>query len=392
MKILVVDWGGYGSRDMKTAFVEEEHEVSLFPFEVSAVFPYGRYIEDQIVEERLQAELRKKTPDTVFSINYFPVISRVCQKEKVRYISWNYDCPHRLLYSPTISNSCNKVYVFDKTICQEFHKEGVSNISYMPLAANTDRLDRLDYTESDRPLSFLYNVSFVGSLYLEKVGDLFGKINELLPDYAKGYLKALCAVQLKIQGDDLIEPMLAPVLDDMYRAYPLCSEPLFKESREHIYGDIIKQRLTAIERMDLLETIGTYHKVDIFTHIIDFPIQNVCNHGAVSYYEEMPLVFKQSKINLNITLRNIKSGIPLRAFDIMGSGGFLLSNFQADFLEHFVPDEDFVYYGSREDFVKKTAYYLTHEEERKAIARSGHDKVAAGHTYRHRVREMLYAL
>ena len=74
---------------------------------------------------------------------------------------------------------------------------------------------------------------------------------------------------------------------------------------------------------------------------------------------------------------------------IMGSGGFLLSNFQADFLDYFVPEEDFVFYESREDLLRKTDYYLNHEEERQAIARNGHDKVAAGHTYRHRVREML---
>ena len=55
----------------------------------------------------------------------------------------------------------------------------------------------------------------------------------------------------------------------------------------------------------------------------------------------------------------------------------------------FVPGEDFVYYESKEDLLRKAGYYLDHEEERKAIAKNGHDKVAANHTYRHRVREML---
>ena len=112
-------------------------------------------------------------------------------------------------------------------------------------------------------------------------------------------------------------------------------------------------------------------------------------HGLVDYRSEMPLVFKQSKINLNITLRSIRSGIPLRGFDIMGAGGFLLSNYQADLLELFVPDEDFVYYTSKEELLRKIDYYLRHEEERKAIAKNGHDKIAERHTYRHRVREML---
>ena len=106
----------------------------------------------------------------------------------------------------------------------------------------------------------------------------------------------------------------------------------------------------------------------------------------------MPLVFRRSKINLNISLRSILSGIPQRAFDIMGSGGFLLSNYQNDFPDYFTPGEHFDFYESRADLLNKIAYYLSHEEERRQIARNGHDQVAAAHTYRHRVREMLDAI
>lgn len=129
--------------------------------------------------------------------------------------------------------------------------------------------------------------------------------------------------------------------------------------------------------------------MDLFSHTKDFSVPSLCNHGAVDHFREMPLVFKQSKINLNITMRSIKSGIPLRAFDIMGAGGFLLSNYQADFMDLFLPGEDFVYYESKEDLLLKVDHYLAHEDERMAIARNGHDKVAARHTYRHRIREMF---
>ena len=67
--------------------------------------------------------------------------------------------------------------------------------------------------------------------------------------------------------------------------------------------------------------------------------------GEVHYMYEMPLVFKCSKINLNITLRSIRNGIPLRAMDIMGAGGFLLTNHQNDFAMHFVDGEDYVLFG-----------------------------------------------
>ena len=105
-----------------------------------------------------------------------------------------------------------------------------------------------------------------------------------------------------------------------------------------------------------------------------------------------PYVFKHARINLNITLRSIKSGIPLRAFDILGAGGFLLTNFQADFEDCYVPDEDFVFFESREDLLQKIEYYLTHEDERAAIAWNGFQKTASCHTYQHRVEEILSCL
>ena len=73
----------------------------------------------------------------------------------------------------------------------------------------------------------------------------------------------------------------------------------------------------------------------------------------------------------------------------MGSGGFLLSNFQSDFLEAFIPGEDFDYYESKEDLLSKIDYYLTHEKERQEIASNGHRKITGSHTYRHRIRTMI---
>ena len=67
--------------------------------------------------------------------------------------------------------------------------------------------------------------------------------------------------------------------------------------------------------------------------------------------------------------------------DIMGAGGFLLTNFQADFLDYFIPNEDFVYYESEEDLVDKVNYYLSHEKERIEIAHNGHEKAKKNHSF-----------
>ena len=67
--------------------------------------------------------------------------------------------------------------------------------------------------------------------------------------------------------------------------------------------------------------------------------------------------------------------------DILGNGGFLLTNFQADFLDYFIPDEDFVYYTDTNDLLDKIEYYLSHEKERIEIAANGHQKAKENHSF-----------
>lgn len=377
-------WSSAGRKDLEEAFVAEGHSLIYPPFSIEE----KTYRDLPEVERLMASLLHEEAPDIAFSVNYYPAISNLCEKYKLRYVSWTYDSPYRRLYSVTVTNPCNVIYVFDKELYLEFHNAGIKTVHYLPLAANTERLDAIGEAPSDS-LPYLYDVSFLGSLYVEDDGFING-IFSSLSDFTKGYLDALMAAQLKIQGYNFIEDVLGPVLDDLSRACPIEHEPGCFETKEYYYANyIINHRITAVERIDLLDAIARNHTVDFFTQYKGFSLPNLRNHGFAEYYHQMPRIFKQSKINLNITLRGMKSGIPLRAIDIMGCGGFLISNFQSGFLEHFVPGEDFVYYESKEDLLQKIDYYLEHEEERKVIARNGHDKVAAEHTYRHRVREML---
>ena len=137
-----------------------------------------------------------------------------------------------------------------------------------------------------------------------------------------------------------------------------------------------------MERQQTLSAVASAFPLYIYTwKTKEHTIPNATYMGPVDYYDEMPYVFANSKINLNITLRSIKSGIPLRAMDIMGAGGFLLTNFQSDFLDYFVPGEDFVYYDSQEDLLNKIDYFLSHEKERKEIAQNGQERIRNEHNY-----------
>lgn len=205
-----------------------------------------------------------------------------------------------------------------------------------------------------------------------------------LDSFTKGYLDGIMASQLKISGYNFIREALTPdIIKKLYIAEPY--EPTFDgaETLDYIYADYyIARKLTSLERTQVLSSVAQHYPLKLFTLNSNVNIPNVTNMGITDYYSEMPLVFHDSKINLNISLRSIKTGIPLRCMDIMAAGGFLLTNYQADMLDHFIPNEDFVYYEDQSDLIKKIDYYLEHDEKRKQITENGHQKTAQNHSYK----------
>lgn len=75
--------------------------------------------------------------------------------------------------------------------------------------------------------------------------------------------------------------------------------------------------------------------------------------------------------------------------DVLAAGGFLITNYQEEIAEYFVDGQDLVMAYTPEDMVEKTAYYLEHDEERKAIALNGQKKVMENFAYTKLLPEIL---
>ena len=96
-----------------------------------------------------------------------------------------------------------------------------------------------------------------------------------------------------------------------------------------------------------------------------------------------------SNVFSNKFSKSIRSGLPLRIFDILGCGGFCLTNYQEELPNYFQSGKDLVYYTSEEDLLDKTEYYMTHEKEREEIAHNGYETVKQYHNYPERLLDML---
>lgn len=385
MKILFLEWDSLCKGFMKQALLKKGYDVVIFPF--------SRETEDTKRSEKLTVsiteELVKGNYDYVFSFNYFPVAAIACKACRVTYVSWVYDSPFIQLYSETIKYDTNRVFIFDSAEYLCLRKYGVETVYYLPMAAPSEYYKGLVSKASDTG-KYQCDVAFVGSTYTEKSHYKFHYLDKL-DEYTKGYLEGVMQAQKKIYGFNFVEETLTPaIMENMRKVCPLYNSGDGFETVEWVFATyFIDQRITAMERFEILDMLSKEYDVQLYTPEPTPNLPNVKNMGEVNPYTEAPLVFNTAKINLNISLRSIVNGIPLRGLDIMGSGGFLLTNYQADFLEHFVPDEDYVYYDSYEDLMGKVEYYLSHEKERKEIAENGLQKICRSHTYDKRIEEMF---
>ncbi len=383
MKILYMDWKSYCTEDMIPAFEKEGCQVVRVPFTRELGWKGEEYA------EMLRSLIRVDQPDFVYSFNFFPLVSNVCESEKCRYVSWVYDSPQVALCNDAARNKHNQIFLFDEEQMLYFRKKGLTNVRYLPMAAAPERMQKIisDLGCDERYAS---EISFVGSLYTEKKHKLFDRLAGI-NSYTEGYLDALIETQKRVYGVNFIEESLTDrVLDEMMRVFPMMPHDDGFETISWLYAEyVINRHITAIEREEALTALSERHQVKLYTNDASWKSGKIENCGPIDYYDAAPAVFASSDINLNITLRSIKSGIPLRAFDILGAGGFLMTSFTADFTKYFVPDEDFVFYGSLRELIEKADYYLAHDDERRRIAENGYSKICRDHTYGHRVNEIL---
>ena len=355
-KILFFQWNAFMQKGIERAFTYLGMEYDTF------YYIFKDWDKDDDFKEKLKKRLQsgKEEYEYVFSVNFSPLISEVCNDLQVKYVSWVYDCPLHIRNKEPMKYSCNTIFFFDRIEAENYRNKGV-NAYHLPLAGDTvaftEKYKYVDmnmmhneekgiytgFTETD-----MCDVSLVGKLYHSDYAYLLRPLDQ----YCRGYLEGVV------------------------------------EALEYAVGT----EITGRERYMALALLQNRCNVSLFSSDKDECLQKVVQPGYVDYYTQMPQVFKKSRINLNISLKLIQSGVPLRVFDVLASGGFLMTNFQPEIVEMFVPGEELVIYENMQDLVEKSIWYLEHDEERKRIASNGYEKVKNTYTFENSISYMFAKL
>ncbi len=340
---------------------------------------------DRAFMERMERDLRSTHYDLVLTTNFWPVVSKVCKEKDIKYVSWFFDSPPNLPTAECMEYDCNRIYFFARADYEKYKAMGLENVYYLPLAVNVDRLSKVAVDEG----KFGGEISFVGRLYESMLPALMSHMD----DYQKGFIDGVIKIQLQLYGGYIIDDVITEEFTESVRKrYKSLSDKAIQVSQKELAW-AVASHVTHLERMTLLSILGKRHQVKLYT--FELPedekriLESVEFCGSVDYLSEMPQVFSASKINLCPVLKANKSGIPLRALDVMGCSGFLLSSFQPELAEYFLDGQECVMYESIEDAIAKADYYLAHDDIRQQIAAAGRARIEEAFRYEDRITELL---
>lgn len=339
----------------------------------------------------VQQALESAHPVFVFSINFYPDIAEICHIYQTPYLCWTVDSPVPELFSGAMQQPTNRIFLFDRAQYETFSPYNPSGCFHLPLAANTSRYDKVlaSISPADKQ-KWSCDISFVGSLYTEK--NPVRNLQNLSP-YASGYIDGLVEASLQLYGYNPLEiaisDKLVKEIQNATDSFYTPANAIMDSSRYIAAHQYIGMQVAETERIRTLNTLAEHFAVDLFTRSDTTSLRGVRVHNGISTHVEMPKVFHLSKINLNMTIKPIQMGLPLRIFDILGCGGFLMTNYQDELPELFDIGVDLEAYASIEELLDKCSYYLIHEDERRQIALNGYQKLVSNHTYKHRILEMI---
>lgn len=343
-------------------------------------------------EEALMSYLKKQRIELVISVLFAPIVAKQTHELSIKYAVYGMDSPMYATYLPEFPRYDNVfLFYFDKQEYRKVKALGYQNAYHMPLAGDVAWADSIAMTKEDMD-RYACDISFVGSLYTKNEYD--DALSRIPDRFQNIFSEIIEKTAFLWDGKERVEQFLTPELIYVVKSfYPEVFRYLYECPESYYLKSLFFDRkMTQVERTLLLQLLSQDYDLRLYTWDKEKVPDGVKRYPPVDVMTQSRKVFRASKINLNITLRSIISGVPARVFDIMSTGGFVLSNWQEEIGELFEEGKEIVTFRTPEELLEKTDYYLTHEEERKQIGINGRKKIREYYTYEHQLEKIIAIL
>ncbi|MCR4892819.1 MAG: glycosyltransferase [Lachnospiraceae bacterium] len=217
-----------------------------------------------------------------------------------------------------------------------------------------------------------FEISYYGEL-TGRYADTM-KRTQQLKDSTKGYLTGLADAQAgQFSALYIADHLPDYVLSDLTEHCPL-NEGIStgRGIRQDYLEDLILPEVTFKDRSRVFLQIAKEHFIHVFTKDADLSLENTECRKAEE--EDFLSVCRRSDINLVIPERHVVEIMSEEVISAMVESCFVMMPY-LDIYYQFLPSDALVCYTSGEEALELTQYFLSHKEERLAIAARGKEAV-----------------
>lgn len=367
-KILVFQSDYYLDRELAGTLTAMGLDVAAWHFKRGESAQGGNYNE-------LLKIIRDFRPDMALTVNHLGfdaggVMDDLFNRLSLPVASWFVDSPLFIL-GDTKPGPAATLFTWDSDYLEPLRSKGFHNVHYLPLAADDRFFHPYRLAKPERDIAFVGDTLTAASLkYL-------GKLH-----LSENVLERADAAAVEFLGASALMPDVRALMETL--RLPPGSET------ELDLAALVTWRASRRWRLDVLSALPknrlTLAGDDKWPGLLG---QYAHSLPALDYYTELPTFYRASRVNINITSAQMKSGLNQRVFDVPASGAFLLTDSRAQLAALFEPGREVVTYSSPIEAAELAGWYLDNPAARDTIVNAAYKAVKSRHLYRHRLAEML---
>lgn len=348
----------------------------------------------RISTEEVDHGVRTVGPELVSGINYVRGTEGLADRHKLPVLCWEIDPTTDRILPPEAETEHFRLFTYRDAAVEGFQGAGFQHVQYHPLAANPERRRPLELTEEDRQ-RFGAKVAYVGS-------SMSSQARVFLENYLKAYAAWRGGPQYVTEGKELAQRVLTAQRADLttYRVPELMGEHL---------GDFVAALTARNPRVDVTMWLGEIAAMEkrlaLVSSLAPFGAvaygdpgwqavvsRGVEHRGRVAHGTDLTKAYCAAEINVDIGRIYQSDIVTMRVFDVLSCGAFLLAEHNEAIAELLEVGVEVETWRTPQELKEKVAWYLTHPEERLAMAQRGMEAVRERHTIQLRVDEMLSAV
>jgi spore maturation protein CgeB len=357
-------------------------------------FGYTLYSLDvkRLSVEEISLAIRRFKPLVAFAVNYTNGLAELFESHGVDLICWEVDPATDQPKPISTGSDCAYIFTYRRANVEDFVNAGFNNVEHLPLAADIEKRSPTQLLPEEHDI-YDAPLSFVGSSMLDNATSFRNIFLSQYKSYRGGSEDAVKEAEqrleevLSMQRQDFSVYVIPDFLEKHFSGFV---SYLLELPEAHDPFILVGEIAAAEKRINYIANLSSLGvKVwgdDGWRSAEQYGVKYMGNAGHTF---EINKIYGASGINVDINRLFQMDIIPMRIFDIMACGGFVLAEYSRELAGIFEIGKEIETYRTFDELASKAAYYLDHKSEALKIVGRGMDAVRKNHRISTRVEHML---